>query len=137
MLYNRPHRVTGLELRILLNAGDSNPFSDRHIAVVGIFAARQNPKKCGLTRAIRANETDTIALGEGKTDVLKERIGSKGFGDSLSIYNRRQRLAISPLAVLSLSGNAGKGGSASPLTVSKRFRTHHGRKVNFQAGIGV
>jgi len=90
------------------------------------------------TRAIRADETDTIAPREGKGDVLKERIGSKGFGDSLSIYNRRQRLAISQLAVLRLSGNVGNnGGSASPLTLPRMFRTHHGRKVNFQAGIGI
>jgi hypothetical protein len=43
MLHDRPYRITGVELRILLNAGDPNPFSDRHIALVGIFAARQNP----------------------------------------------------------------------------------------------
>ena len=74
-------------------------------------------------RALSADETDAIAPGEGKGDVLKERVGSKGFGDSLSIYNRRQRLAISQLAVLRLSGNAGRNeGSASSLTVPRMLR---------------
>ena len=76
---HRPHRVSGPEFGFLLHVTQADSFADGDFSVIRIFGARENSQKGGLARAIGTDEPNAISLGDSKGNVLKERIGSKGF----------------------------------------------------------
>ena len=116
-LFNHgPHGRARLEFGILLDVADSEPFSERDFARIRILTAGQNSQQRGFAGTVWTDEPDAVALGDGKRHVLKERVRSKGLRNSLNINDWRQRLAVSLVSLLRLSGKL--GGSVSLVSSS-------------------
>jgi hypothetical protein len=96
---HRPHRRSGLKSGILLHITDAEPFSEGHFPAVRLFGAGQNSQQSRFAGAVRANQSDPVAVRDRKRHVLKERIRSKGLRNFLNIDDRRQRLAVSQVSL--------------------------------------
>ena len=95
IFHHGPHRRARLELGILLDVADPEPFTKRNFAAVRIFVAGQNSQQRRFAGPIGADEPNAVALSDCKRHILKERIGSKSLGNFLNVNDRRQRLAVS------------------------------------------
>jgi hypothetical protein len=95
IFHHGPNRRARLELGILLDVADPEPFAKCNFAAVRIFVPGQNSQQRRLAGPIGADEPNAVALSDCERHILKKRVRPKGFGNFLNVNDRRQRLAVS------------------------------------------
>ncbi len=96
------NRRAGSEFGNLRDGTEARALANRHFAGVGFHAAGKNFEQRGFAGAVRADQADAIAFGNGEGNILKKRRGSVSLGKSLCADDGRQMIRSSPEISLTL-----------------------------------
>ena len=75
----------GGKLRLLLHVGDAGALANRDVTCIGIFFSCKDFQQGTLACAVRPDQADAVAVGDGEGDIAKESSGAKGLGQRLRI----------------------------------------------------
>ncbi len=117
------------EIRNLSNGDQAGAFAYGNITTVRLDRAAKYFEQRRFSRAIRADQADAVAFGNGERNILEQRSRAEPFGQTLCINYRRQILLVSPASILPLI----EGATQNDLLECWSSR---GRKI-FRNGYGI